>query len=153
MLQGSRSALEHHADESQKQHIALLSGLAARQQRQIVGLRTALAKLSLNTSGTLIWRISDLAAKMAEAKTREGVELLSPIFLTSQYGYKLQASVFLNGNGAGDGSHISVYIKILPGDYDALLRWPFAHSVSFTIFDQASVPDKVGFKTIFINKN
>lgn len=87
---------------------------------------------------------------MAEAKTREGVELLSPIFLTSQYGYKLQASLFLNGNGAGDGSHISVYIKILPGDYDALLRWPFAHSVSFTIFDQASVPDKVGFtKSLF----
>jgi TNF receptor-associated factor 4 len=48
--------------------------------------------LSLNTSGTLIWRISDLTAKMAEAKTREGVELMSPIFLTSQYGYKLQVN-------------------------------------------------------------
>jgi len=69
--------------------------LANRQQRQIVGLRTALAKLSLNTSGTLIWRISDLTAKMAEAKTREGVELMSPIFLTSQYGYKLQVIIIL----------------------------------------------------------
>jgi hypothetical protein len=29
---------------------------------------------------------------MAEAKTREGVELMSPIFLTSQYGYKLQVN-------------------------------------------------------------
>lgn len=60
--------------------------------------------------------------------------------------FYLQASLFLNGNGAGDGSHISIYIKILPGEYDALLRWPFAHSVSFTIFDQSSTPEKVNFK-------
>ena len=59
-------------------------------------------------------------------------------FLTS-----LQASVFLNGNGAGESSHISIYIKVLPGEYDALLRWPFSHSVSFTLFDQATIPEKV----------
>lgn len=51
--------------------------------------------------------------------------------------------MFLNGNGAGESSHISIYIKILPGEYDALLRWPFSHSVSFTLFDQSSVPEKV----------
>ena len=53
-----------------------------------------------------------------------------------------KASLFPNGNGAGEDSHISVYIKILPGEYDALLRWPFAHSVSFTLFDQSSCPEK-----------
>jgi TNF receptor-associated factor 4 len=55
----------------------------------------------------------------------------------------LQASIFLNGNGAGESSHISAYIKILPGEYDALLRWPFSHSVSFTLFDQSNAPEKV----------
>lgn len=54
----------------------------------------------------------------------------------------LQASLFPNGNGAGEDTHISVYIKILPGEYDALLRWPFAHSVSFTLFDQSTCPEK-----------
>lgn len=63
--------------------------------------------------------------------------MISSPFYTSQFGYKLQASVFLNGNGAGEGTHVSVYIKILPGEYDALLRWPFAHTVSFTLFDQS----------------
>lgn len=53
-----------------------------------------------------------------------------------------QASLFLNGNGAGEATHMSVYIKILPGEYDALLRWPFAHTVSFTLFDQSSSPDR-----------
>lgn len=76
-------------------------------------------------------------AKFEEARGKDGVELISSPFYTSQFGYKLQASVFLNGNGAGEGTHISVYIKILPGEYDALLKWPFAHTVSFTLFDQS----------------
>ncbi len=42
----------------------------------------------------------------------------------------------MNGNGSGEGTHMSVYIKLLPGDYDALLQWPFAHTVSFTLYDQ-----------------
>lgn len=54
----------------------------------------------------------------------------------------LQASIFLNGNGTGEGTHMSIYIKILPGEYDALLRWPFSHSVSFTMFDQTVQADK-----------
>jgi TNF receptor-associated factor 4 len=41
-------------------------------------------------AGTLIWKISDYTSKLAEAKTKEGMELVSPPFYTSQYGYKLQ---------------------------------------------------------------
>ena len=55
----------------------------------------------------------------------------------------VQASLFFNGNGSGEGSHVSIYIKILPGEYDALLKWPFSHTVSFTLYDQAANPDKV----------
>lgn len=62
------------------------------------------------------------------------------IYITSTLTF--QASLFLNGNGAGEATHMSVYIKILPGEYDALLRWPFAHTVSFTLFDQSSSPDR-----------
>lgn len=120
-----------------------MSSLVVKQQQQISTLKSALSKLSLNYSGTLLWKISDFAAKLAEAKSKDGVELVSPPFYTSQYGYKLQASAFLNGNGAGESTHLSVYIKILPGEYDALLRWPFSHSVSFTIFDQTQNTEKV----------
>lgn len=139
---GPRYSLDKHLDESTKQHLTLMCGVVAKQQHQISSLKSALSKVSLNYSGTLIWKISDVAVKIAEAKTKDGVELVSPPFYTSQYGYKLQASLFLNGNGAGESTHVSVYIKILPGDYDALLRWPFSHSVSFTLFDQTAVTEK-----------
>lgn len=151
-------------------HLSLMCSLVTKQQHQITSLKSAISKLSLNYTGTLIWKITDYAAKMSEAKAKEGMELVSPPFYTSQYGYKLQvriveyitssnfyvqlssavekpllvlqASIFLNGNGTGEGSHISIYIKILPGEYDALLRWPFSHSVSFTMFDQTVVAEK-----------
>ena len=53
------------------------------------------------------------------------MELVSVPFYTSRNGYRMQASLFLDGNGNGEGSHISAYIKLLPGEYDAILRWPF----------------------------
>ncbi|XP_037973662.2 TNF receptor-associated factor 4 isoform X1 [Plutella xylostella] len=141
-FKGTRQALDRHTEDSCQQHLALVSALATRQARQLDTLRAAVARLSINCSGALVWRITDWAAKMAEAKCKDGVELISPAFYTSQYGYKLQASLFLNGNGAGEATHMSVYIKILPGEYDALLRWPFAHTVSFTLFDQSSSPER-----------
>ncbi|XP_058796875.1 TNF receptor-associated factor 4 [Phymastichus coffea] len=141
-FKGNRCSVEQHVEQEAKSHLGLVCGLLAKQQHQIASLKQALAKLSLNYSGTLVWKVSDFAAKLAEARAKEGVELVSPPFYTSQYGYKLQASLFLNGNGTGEGSHVSIYIKILPGEYDALLRWPFSHSVSFTLLDQAPVADK-----------
>ncbi|XP_011154628.2 TNF receptor-associated factor 4 isoform X2 [Harpegnathos saltator] len=141
-FKGNRFSLDKHLEESTKMHLSLMCSLVTKQQHQITSLKSAISKLSLNYTGTLIWKITDYASKMSEAKAKEGMELISPPFYTSQYGYKLQASIFLNGNGTGEGSHISIYIKILPGEYDALLRWPFSHSVSFTMFDQTVVAEK-----------
>ena len=71
-------------------HLSLMSSVVTKQQHQITSLKSAISKLSLNYTGTLIWKISDYAAKMTEAKSKEGMELISPPFYTSQYGYKLQ---------------------------------------------------------------
>ncbi len=106
-------------------------------------LRTQLADARISRDGVLIWRIADFWTKMAEARSKEGLELVSAPFLTGPAGYRLQASLFPNGNGGGEGSHMSVYIKILPGgETDAVLKWPFRHTVSFTLLDQN--PDRRG---------
>lgn len=134
MLQGSRSAMDEHLEDASKSHLTLVCGLVTRQQHQITALRAALQGLTINTSGTLLWKISDYSRRLAEA--RDGYELCSAPFYTSQHGYKLMATLFLNGNGAGEATHMSIYIKILPGEYDALLPWPFSHTVTFVLYDQ-----------------
>ena len=87
---GPRYAIEKHQDEGMKQHLLLMCGLAGRQQQQLSSLRSAVSRASLNYTGTFLWRISDVASKIAEARVKEGFELISAPFYTSQYGYKLQ---------------------------------------------------------------
>lgn len=71
-----------------------MCNVVSKQQHQITSLKSALSRLSLNYSGTLIWKISDFSSKMGEAKNKEGMELVSPPFYTSQYGYKLQVKQY-----------------------------------------------------------
>ena len=40
------------------------------------------------------------------------------------------------------GSCISVYIQLLKGEHDALLRWPFQQEVKFTLIDQQNDLDE-----------
>ncbi|RVE39987.1 hypothetical protein evm_015363, partial [Chilo suppressalis] len=91
-FKGTRQALERHTEESCQSHLSLVLALAARQARQLEALRGAVARLACGCSGALVWRLTDVAAKMADACTKDGVELVSPAFYTSQYGYKLQVS-------------------------------------------------------------
>ena len=126
-----------HLEESQKFHLDLMCTLAHKQQELIKQLTNQLDKCSTSYNGVLVWKIKDFSKRLQEAKSQDGLELVSATFYTSQYGYKIQASLFLNGNGGGENSHMSVYIKILPGEYDSILKWPFKHTVSFTLLDQA----------------
>ena len=64
----------------------------------------------------LIWRIEDYSRKMKEAKAGNGDTLFSPTFTTSKHGYRLCASVCLNGDGKGKGTHMSVFISVLKGN-------------------------------------
>jgi len=138
-FRGNEILMKNHLEESQKSHLDLMCALAHQQQDLIQKLSLQLEQSQTSYNGVLVWKIKDLKSRMAEAKTQDGLELVSAPFYTSQYGYKVQASLFLNGNGGGDNSHLSVYIKLLPGDYDSILKWPFRHTVSFTLLDQADM--------------
>lgn len=58
--------------------------------------------------------------------------LLTPnpaAFYTSRYGYKMCLRVYLNGDGTGRGTHLSLFFVVMKGPNDALLRWPFNQKV------------------------
>lgn len=56
-----------------------------------------------------------LNRKMKESKSGNLDSLFSPTFTTSRHGYRLCASVCLNGDGKGKGTHMSVFISVLKG--------------------------------------
>ncbi|XP_066518575.1 TNF receptor-associated factor 4a [Hoplias malabaricus] len=130
-------AISRHLEETTKSHLTMMCNLVGRQRQEIMELRREMEELSVSHDGVLIWKLSDYSRKLQEAKLHNNHEFFSPPFYSHRYGYKLQVSAFLNGNGSGEGSHLSIYIRVLPGEYDNLLEWPFAYKVTFSILDQS----------------
>ena len=89
--------------------------------------------------GILVWKINDFARRRNEARTGQHVSTYSPCFYTSRQGYKMCARIYLNGDGIGKGTLISIFFVVMRGQYDALLRWPFRQKVTFMLLDQDNV--------------
>ena len=64
----------------------------------------------------MIWRIEDYTRKLKESKAGNLETLFSPTFTTSKHGYRLCASVCLNGDGKGKGTHMSIFVSVLKGN-------------------------------------
>ncbi|NWX62372.1 TRAF1 factor, partial [Promerops cafer] len=86
--------------------------------------------------GIFLWKITEVGRKLQDSVTGRTVSLYSPAFYTAKYGYKVCLRVYLNGDGAGRGTHMSLFFVVMKGDYDALLPWPFRHKVTFMLLDQ-----------------
>ena len=89
--------------------------------------------------GILLWKISDFTRRRQDALSGNQVSFYSPFFFTSRYGYKMCARIYLNGDGIGKGTHISIFFVVMRGQHDALLRWPFRQKVTFMLLDQDNV--------------
>jgi len=46
-----------------------------------------------------------------------------------------------NGNGIGENTHLSIFIVVMKGQYDAMLPWGFSKPVEFTLIDQQNNPN------------
>ncbi|KAL9953964.1 hypothetical protein ACROYT_G041448 [Oculina patagonica] len=91
---------------------------------------------SSDFSRMFIWKVSNFSDLLRQAKTEEKVNVESSPFYTESYGYRLKVSVYPNGDGLGKNTRLSIYIRVMEGEYDAILPWPFKMKVKLTIIDQ-----------------
>lgn len=89
-----------------------------------------------NYEGVLVWKICEYQRRLRDAVSGTTMSLYSQPFYTSRYGYKMCARVYLNGDGAGKGTHISYFFVVMQGDYDDILHWPFQQKVTLALLDQ-----------------
>ncbi|XP_057300897.1 uncharacterized protein LOC130635558 [Hydractinia symbiolongicarpus] len=123
-----RLDMVQHIQETIEQHLDLA-------HTRIRELEVRQENICMN--GKFLWKISNYDHLMKQSATKKDKEkLCSPPFYTGQYGYKLRAEAFLNGLGQGKGSHLSLYVVIMKGEYDAILPWPFKQNVDFFLMDQ-----------------
>ncbi|GCB81927.1 hypothetical protein scyTo_0021488 [Scyliorhinus torazame] len=87
-------------------------------------------------NGQLVWKIRDYTRQKQEAVSGKILSLYSQPFYTSPFGYKMCARVYLNGDGMGKGTHLSLFFVVMRGEYDPLLPWPFRQKVTLALLDQ-----------------
>ena len=46
------------------------------------------------------------------------------------------ARIYLNGDGMGRDSHVSLFFTLMKGTFDPILKWPFQQKVALNILDQ-----------------
>ncbi len=100
-------------------------------------VQTLQATISYN--GNFIWKIPEVQRRRHEAKIGKTISLYSSPFYTSRQGYKACLRLYMNGDGCGKNTHLSFFVTIMKGEYDALLQWPFRHTVTLTLLDQDGV--------------
>lgn len=88
--------------------------------------------------GMLVWKISDVCRKCAEARGNPELFLLSPPFYSTHGGYKVCVRLYMNGHGHEQNSHLSFFFVLMKGDYDAIIEWPFSHRVELKIMGQGN---------------
>ncbi|XP_005987434.1 TNF receptor-associated factor 1 [Latimeria chalumnae] len=132
-----QSRLDQDTIASLEQKIADLQRSFALKETAVNRLHLHFLSLEQATyDGIFLWKITDLNRKHQDAVTGRNASLLSPAFYTARYGYKVCMRIYLNGDGAGKGTHISLFFVIMKGNYDVLLSWPFRHKVTFMLLDQ-----------------
>ena len=93
------------------------------------------ASLASTHNGAFLWRIPEMR-RIRDAKIGRITSIYSSPFYTGRNGYKMCIRAYLNGDGSGEGTHLSIFFVIMKGEYDPLLQWPFDHKVSLVLIDQ-----------------
>lgn len=90
-------------------------------------------------NGLYVWKVTNYAIKRREAEIGDNTAIHSPPFYSSCYGYRLCLRANLNGVDTARGTHLSVFIHFMQGEFDDVLEWPFSGRIILTVIDQNPV--------------
>lgn len=77
--------------------------------------------------------IKEYHAKLDAAKIDDKEIFSTPVYISH---YKMRLAVYLNGNGEGKSSHMSVFLNIMRGEWDPIIKWPFDKNITFCLINQ-----------------
>ena len=80
---------------------------------------------------------------IVDARTEKQMFICSPPFYSSTTGYKMCLRLYLNGDEDARGTHISLFIVLMRGPYDAILKFPFLFKIIFCLYDQTKRQDHI----------
>ena len=127
--------------QEQSQHIGKRVGELEQEVTSLTSRFTELelqlqASLVSTYNGEFLWRIPDVCRRVRDAKTGKVTSIYSPPFFSGRMGYKMCVRAYLNGDGIGERTHLSLFFVLMRGEFDPLLSWPFKSTITLTLINQ-----------------
>ena len=94
-------------------------------------------------NGELIWKINKVDFRMAQARSGKVVALHSAPCYTKQYEYKYCTRLYLQGDGMGRSTHVSLFFVVMKSEYDQLLNWPMQKRITFELINHVNQAESV----------
>ena len=138
-LAAKESQIHHLQDKLQQVEATVLGKTTENEDRDF---RLSLMENS-NYDGTMVWKIPQFTQRMEDARTGKYTSIFSLPFYSGRYGYKMCLRLYILGDGAGKGSHMSLFFVLMKGEFDNILQWPFTHKVTFKLINQCGGRDVV----------
>ena len=107
------------------------AGESLQKIQSIVALRKNSAAIGNMRTPPLAYSVVGFKERMKNDDT-----LTTDPFYTHPSGYKMCLVIHFNGYGEGKGNHISVFLKILLGEFDEILQWPFSGRIVIQLLNQ-----------------
>ena len=82
---------------------------------------------------SFIMKIENYNRKLEEEKISGGKQCSDPNMVQ---GSKMRLEIYLNGQGNCTGTHLSVYWRLMKGELDDCLEWPFDKMITFVLIHQ-----------------
>ena len=146
-IQEASKSLERKIDEEKESYYSRMSMVEEKVkdlERQNTMVKVHVSELELQLQASLasthnwsfLWRIPDVRRRRKDAMEERITSIYSPPFYTGRNGYKMCIRAYLNGDGIGFKTHLSLFFVLMRGEYDPLLKWPFEYKVSLILVDQ-----------------
>ena len=131
--QHARKNIDKHIRDNQESHLKLacekILSLKAQLEKQEKQLKSFMV---CQSPGVFFWKIEPFQ-EILEAKDPN--RLVSGSFYIKLPGYRLQICLKPDPKSCTQ-RNLSVYLRILKGEYDAILPWPFRKTVKVSFIDQ-----------------
>ena len=113
-----------------------LSQIRLKQEKEVKALeketkaKCALLEAGINPTPPFYFVVTNFAHYK-----KNGLRWDSPPFYSHPGGYKLKPQVWPNGFSTLKGTHVSVFIAVIRGEYDDQLKWPFTGEVTVRLLN------------------
>jgi hypothetical protein len=121
--------MKHTAEAHEKNNAVLV--------KKVRSLENAINEFEgRNCNGVYFWRIKNYSKFRSEAELGEVTAIHSPAFYSNCFGYRICIRANLNGVDSARGTHLSIFVHFMQGEFDDILEWPFSGRIMLSVLDQ-----------------